>query len=68
MLKYEEIIYVIAGEFSLTLIEDGGESVAEGKPGDIIALHKGATVRYGGTAGMHLFLAITPVNWREIGN
>jgi ethanolamine utilization protein EutQ (cupin superfamily) len=65
-LRYEEVIFVVSGELTLTVIEDGAESIVTGHESDVLTLHKGATVRYGGTKGTRLFVSLYPVNWRQL--
>lgn len=64
-LKYEETIYVIEGQARLVVDEAEGERTVTGEVGDVIVIPKGATVRYGASAGTRLLLSISPVNWRE---
>ncbi|MEB3370527.1 hypothetical protein [Saccharopolyspora mangrovi] len=63
-LKYEEVVFVAEGKAVITV--RGTDSVVVAEPGQAITIPRDATVRYGGTAGSRLFLAITPVNWREL--
>ncbi|WP_172653033.1 hypothetical protein [Rhodococcus opacus] len=67
-LRYEEVIYVVSGQLTLTVAAEGEESVVSGVEGDVITLHKGSTVRYGGTQGTRLFVSLVPVNWRQLDN
>ena len=63
-LPYEEAFYVIEGELTLhveTEGEQGGTVV--GKTGDVLALHRGATVRYEGTPGTRAFYSLVPADW-----
>jgi Asp/Glu/hydantoin racemase/quercetin dioxygenase-like cupin family protein len=62
-LQYEESIYVISGEASLLVDDEGGETDLRAGAGELIALPKGVTVRYGGEPGTRLLLSIAPVNW-----
>ncbi|MFD7956117.1 aspartate/glutamate racemase family protein [Streptomyces ardesiacus] len=62
-LHYEESVYVIEGEASLLVVGEDGESDVRAGAGELIALPKGVTVRYGGTPGTRLLLSIAPVNW-----
>lgn len=64
-LRYEETAYVVSGEAIVTSRAGAGDQVVRGAPGDVLVLHEGATVTYGGTTGTVLVLSITPVNWRE---
>nr|WP_281385826.1 aspartate/glutamate racemase family protein [Nocardioides luti] len=63
--QYEESIYVAAGEASLLVGAEAEESEILAKSGDLVALPKGTTVRYGGKPGTELVLSIAPVNWRD---
>ncbi|MDX3640501.1 aspartate/glutamate racemase family protein [Streptomyces sp. MB09-02B] len=65
-LEYEESVYVIQGQALLRIVTDGAEEEIAGAAGELIALPKGTTVRYGGTAGTRLLLSMAPVNWREL--
>jgi Asp/Glu/hydantoin racemase len=60
-LQYEESAYVARGRASF-LVEGQAEVVAT--EGEVVALPRGATVRYGGDAGTRIVLSIAPVNWR----
>ncbi|MEU0403835.1 cupin domain-containing protein [Streptomyces sp. NPDC006197] len=60
-LPYEELLYVIEGEVTLTV----GDQVIVGSTGDFITLEKGATVVFAGTAGTRLFYAVTPADWKH---
>jgi ethanolamine utilization protein EutQ len=63
-LPYEEVFYVIEGQLTLhveTDGEDGGDVVAN--VGDVVALHRGATVRYEGTPGTRAFYSLVPQDW-----
>ncbi len=62
-LHYEESIYVVAGRASLIAVDDEGETEVRAHEGELIALPKGVTVRYGGDPGTRLLLSIAPVNW-----
>ena len=63
-LPYEEAFYVIEGELTLH-VETAGEErrTVVGKAGDVLALHRGATVRYEGTPGTRGFYSLVPANW-----
>lgn len=65
-LQYEETAYVADGEAWIVDIGPDGENTIRGEVGGILVLQRGATVRYGGTAGTRLILSISPVNWREL--
>ncbi|MFF3380610.1 aspartate/glutamate racemase family protein [Streptomyces sp. NPDC002680] len=62
-LRYEESIYVISGEASLLVVDAEDETPVRVGAGELAALPKGATVRYGGEPGTRLLLSIAPVNW-----
>ncbi|MSU88582.1 DUF861 domain-containing protein [Rhodobacteraceae bacterium 2CG4] len=59
-LQYDEVIYVIAGE--LTITADGVTHVAE--PGDVVWIPEGTSLIYGGRAA-RIFYAVQPGNWAE---
>jgi len=63
---YEESIFVVAGEASLLVADDAGETELRASAGELIALPNGSTVRYGGAPGTELVLSIAPVNWRDL--
>jgi Asp/Glu/hydantoin racemase len=63
-LHYEETAYVAAGEASIIVVTEDGESELRAEPGELIALAVGTTVRYGGTPGTRLILSIAPADWR----
>jgi ethanolamine utilization protein EutQ (cupin superfamily) len=66
-LQYEEVIYVVSGQVKVTVVGDGvAETVRTGATGDVLTLHQGATVRYAGTPGTRLFVALVPIKWREL--
>lgn len=64
-LAYEESVYVVRGEaWVVELDADGGEVRTErAAAGELIAIRKGTTVRYGGETNTRLLLSIAPVNW-----
>jgi ethanolamine utilization protein EutQ (cupin superfamily) len=64
-LAYEESVYVVRGEaWVVELDADGGEVCTErATAGELIAIRRGTTVRYGGETNTRLLLSIAPVNW-----
>jgi len=64
--QYEETIFVVEGQARLVAIEADGDREIIGRPGDLIVLPKGSTVRYGAEVGTRLLLSISPVNWRTV--
>lgn len=60
-LPYEELLYVIEGEITLTV----GDQVITGSTGDFLTLEKGATVVFAGTPGTRLFYAVSPADWES---
>jgi ethanolamine utilization protein EutQ (cupin superfamily) len=63
-LPYEESFYVIEGRLTLhveTEGEDAGTVVADA--GEVVALHRGSTVRYEGTPGTRAFYSLVPADW-----
>lgn len=61
---YDETVYVMEGRARFLLVTDEGEEPLDGELGELIALPKGTTVRYGAEPGTRLLLSIAPVNWR----
>ncbi|MGP7795653.1 cupin domain-containing protein [Sphingomonas sp. CLY1604] len=57
-LRYDEVVYVIAGRFVVTV--DGREHVAEA--GDVMWIPEGTHVTYGGEEA-HIFYAVQPGDW-----
>lgn len=55
-LEYDEAVYVLAGE--LTLSADGVSN--HGVPGDLFLLSNGTTAVYDGKAGTELYYVLTP--------
>ncbi len=64
-LNYEESIYVVRGQAWLVEMKNFGENRVTAEPGELLVLHAGATVRYGGTHDTLLLLSIAPVNWEQ---
>jgi ethanolamine utilization protein EutQ (cupin superfamily) len=64
-LAYEESVYVVrGGAWVVELDADGCEVRTErATAGELIAIRKGTTVRYGGETNTRLLLSIAPVNW-----
>ncbi|WPB89275.1 aspartate/glutamate racemase family protein [Streptomyces malaysiensis] len=62
-LRYEESVYVIDGEASLLVVGEDGETDVRAGAGELVALPKGVTVRYGAAPGTRLLLSIAPINW-----
>lgn len=52
-LGYDEVIPVLEGTFG---VEAGDGTRVEGKPGDVIELHKGSTVKYFGSKARLFFV------------
>ena len=65
-LRYEEALYVISGELDLVVEEGDRTSRLRSHTGDVIAMRRGAVVRYQGVVGTRLFACITPLNWKDI--
>jgi ethanolamine utilization protein EutQ len=57
--RYDEVIYVVAGRFRLV---SGGETI-EAEPGDIVWIPEGTELRYEGE-GAEVFYAVYPGDWR----
>lgn len=64
-LHYEETAYVVEGKASITVVGDDGETEVRGLVGELIAIPRGSTVRYGGTPGTRLLLSMSPITWRD---
>jgi ethanolamine utilization protein EutQ (cupin superfamily) len=64
-LHYEETAYVVEGEASITVLGEDGSKEVRGLVGDLIAIPRGARVRYGGTPGTRLLLSMSPITWRD---
>src|SRR5947209_3938880 len=62
-LAYEEVIYVISGNVSLTVREGQREMTVRGAAGDLLTLQKGASVRYSGTMGSRSLVCYVPVDY-----
>jgi ethanolamine utilization protein EutQ (cupin superfamily) len=62
-LGYEESILVVRGHAWIVDINGSDEQRFSADPGDLLVLHAGATVRYGGSEGTLLILSIAPVHW-----
>ena len=56
-LDYEEILYVLSGEFGIKL-ENGTTLI--GMPGDLLHIPQGSTVRYQGKKATVLFVVTSP--------
>lgn len=61
-LTYDEIDYVVEGDFELRV----GEKVFKGKPGDVISIPKGTSVVFGSPTRAKVFYVTYPANWEEI--
>jgi ethanolamine utilization protein EutQ (cupin superfamily) len=65
-LGYEELLYIIEGEMTLTVTENGDTYTVEGKPGDVLAIEKDSTLSYAATNGTRALVVFTPLNWEEL--
>lgn len=63
-LTYDEIDYVVEGEFELQV----GDKVFKGKPGDVISIPKGTSVVFGSPSRTKVFYVTYPANWEEMSN
>jgi ethanolamine utilization protein EutQ len=61
-LTYDEIDYVVEGEFELRI--DG--MVHKGKAGDVMSIPKGSSVVFGSPSRAKVFYVTYPANWEEI--
>jgi ethanolamine utilization protein EutQ (cupin superfamily) len=65
-LGYEEVVYVVSGELTLSVFAGAESYHVAGSSGDVITIGKGSTVEYAGTAGTRLFVCFAPLNWRDL--
>jgi ethanolamine utilization protein EutQ (cupin superfamily) len=66
-INYEEIIYVVAGEVTLTFHpEDAEPEVITAVPGDVVTIAAGTNLDYTGTKGSKMFVVFSPLNWQEL--
>jgi ethanolamine utilization protein EutQ (cupin superfamily) len=63
---YEEVLYIVSGELTLSVREDGQAYTVTANQGDVVALSRGATARYHGTEGTRAFVCFTPLNWQDL--
>lgn len=63
-LTYDEIDYVVEGDFELRV----GNKVFKGKPGDVISIPKGTSVVFGSPSRAKVFYVTYPANWEEMSN
>jgi ethanolamine utilization protein EutQ (cupin superfamily) len=66
-INYEEIIYVVEGEVTLTFYSEGGApEVISAVPGDVVTITAGSNLDYSGTKGSKIFVVFSPLNWEEL--
>ncbi len=65
-LNYEEILYVVEGELTLTVTEEAETYEVVAAVGDLITIGKGAKVGYAGTKGTRVLVVFTPLNWQDL--
>jgi ethanolamine utilization protein EutQ (cupin superfamily) len=65
-INYEEVIYVVEGELTLTVYIDDQPEVITGAPGDVIAITKGSDLDYSGAKGTRIFVVFGPLNWEDL--
>lgn len=63
-LTYDEIDYVIEGEFELRI----NNKVHKCKPGDVLSIPKDSSVVFGSPSYAKVFYVTYPANWEEISN
>jgi len=63
-LTYDEIDYIIEGEFELRI----NGMVYKCKPGDVLSIPKGSSVVFGSPSYAKVFYVTYPANWEEISN
>lgn len=65
--NYEEVIYVIEGQVTLTSYSKGADpEVIVALPGDVVTIPVGSDLDYSGTKGTRLFVVFSPLNWAEL--
>jgi ethanolamine utilization protein EutQ (cupin superfamily) len=66
-INYEEVIYVVEGEVTLTFYPQGTEpEVIDARPGDVVSITAGSNLDYTGTKGSKIFVVFSPLNWQEL--
>ncbi|MGD6741811.1 cupin domain-containing protein [Streptomyces sp. BH106] len=66
-INYEEVIYVVEGEITLTFHpEDAEPEVITAVPGDVVTITAGSNLDYTGTKGSKMFVVFSPLNWEEL--
>jgi ethanolamine utilization protein EutQ (cupin superfamily) len=60
-IAFEEILYVVEGQLSLTVTEAGSTYTVQGAAGELITIGKGATVGYAGTQGTRVLVVFSPI-------
>jgi ethanolamine utilization protein EutQ (cupin superfamily) len=66
-INYEEIIYVVEGEVTLTFYPQGREpEVIHAVAGDVVTITAGSNLDYTGTKGSKIFVVFSPLNWEEL--
>lgn len=63
-LTYDEIDYVVEGEFELQM----NGTVNKCKPGDVMSIPKGSSVVFGSPSYAKVFYVTYPANWEETSN
>jgi len=66
-INYEEVIYVVEGEVTLTFYPEGAApEVISAVPGDVVTITAGSNLDYSGTKGSKIFVVFSPLNWQEL--
>lgn len=66
-IDYEEIVYVVAGEVTLTFHPEGAApEVVTALPGDVVAISAGSNLDYSATKGSKIFVVFSPLNWEDL--
>ncbi|MGB3374990.1 MAG: cupin domain-containing protein [Microbacterium sp.] len=65
-MDYEEIQYVIEGEMTLTVDQDGTAYSVVGKPGDVLSIERGSTVTFSAPKGTRCLVVISPMNREDL--
>jgi ethanolamine utilization protein EutQ (cupin superfamily) len=65
-LGYEELLYIVEGQMTLTVMEGDQTYSVQGGPGDVLAISKGSTLSYAAIKGTRAFVTFTPLNWEDL--
>lgn len=65
-INYEEIIYVVSGELTLTVYNEDEPYTLKAAQGDVVTISAGSNLDYSGTKDTRLFVVFSPLNWDEL--